>query len=102
LWNLLPTFPDVNSSKSNKLPDELYFDDLVRLHHAALIYAEQSMTRSAFRKATEDYWVDLGLTPEHLLEFGALHGAYERNLKPLLSLANNQGFTSDWRFTADQ
>ena len=36
LWNLIPTTPSVNSSKSNNIPAENYFSDFVKLQHQGL------------------------------------------------------------------
>ena len=36
LWNLIPTTRSVNSSKSNILPDEKYFDAFVETQHAGI------------------------------------------------------------------
>lgn len=99
LWNLIPTPPPVNSSKSNHLPSADYFQGFVALQHQGLLVAQQILPKGSFGKFTEDYLADLHLpSPEALLDFDRLHLAYEQNLGPLLTLAANQGFSPDWQY----
>jgi hypothetical protein len=45
LWNLTPTSPEVNSSKSDNLPANTYFDRFVDLQHQGLITSSVSGSR---------------------------------------------------------
>jgi transcriptional regulator with XRE-family HTH domain len=95
-WNLIPTTPEVNSSKSNHLPSLQYFDDFVSLQHLGLMVARETMTPKTWENHIEPYIADLQLTADSLLERDLLRRAYELTLQPLLSLASQQGFSSDW------
>ncbi|MBK5963366.1 hypothetical protein CCR95_04490 [Thiocystis minor] len=99
IWNLIPAPPGVNSSKSNHLPSEHYFQGFVALQHQGLLIASRILTAGQFAKQTEDYLADLHLpSSAALLDLEQLSRAYAQNIGPLLTLATNQGFTSDWQY----
>jgi hypothetical protein len=99
LWNLIPTHPSVNSSKSNKLPSESYFNDFVKLQHFGLIAAYQILSYQRWLKAVESYVSELKMSDaEDLLEINKLRKAYELTINPLVSLATIQGFTPNWSY----
>jgi transcriptional regulator with XRE-family HTH domain len=99
-WNLIPTTPEVNSSKSNNLPSLQYFDDFVSLQHMGLVVARNTMKGKSWENHIEPYILDLQLSANDLLERDRLGRAYELTLKPLLSLASQQGFNSNWVYRA--
>jgi hypothetical protein len=99
-WNLIPTTPEVNSSKSNHLPALQYFDGFVSLQHLGLVVARDTMKGKTWESHIEPYIADLQLAADDLLECDRLHRAYELTLKPLLSLASQQGFSRDWIYRA--
>ena len=93
-WNLIPTFPEVNSSKSNYLPDEEYFDEFVNLQHLGLSVAKQTMGQTQWCNYIEPYIVDLKIADgNNLLDLQILKSAYESTLTPLISIAIRQGFS---------
>jgi transcriptional regulator with XRE-family HTH domain len=93
-WNLIPTFPDINSSKSNYLPDENYFDEFVNLQHLGLSVAKESMGQTQWSNYIEPYIADLKIANgNNLLDLQILKAAYESTLTPLISIAIRQGFT---------
>jgi len=93
-WNLIPTFPEVNSSKSNYLPDENYFDEFVNLQHLGLSVAKESMGQTQWSNYIEPYIADLKIANgNNLLDLQILKAAYESTLTPLISIAIRQGFT---------
>lgn len=96
MWNLIPIKAEVNSSKSNNLPSLKYFEAFVALQYFSLQVSKEMMKANAWEKLTESYVADLALTPDELLERECLQKAYESTLKPLLSLASQQGFTPNW------
>jgi hypothetical protein len=99
LWNLIPTPPAVNASKSNNIPSGDHLRDLVELQHNGLQIAQRTFGRRQFERLTEDYIADLHLpTTEAVLNFGALYDAYARTVEPLVTLAVNQGFTPGWTY----
>jgi hypothetical protein len=99
LWNLIPTLPSVNSSKSNNLPDERYFNSFVKMQHEGLLIANKIFSPGQFDKQTEHFIVDLALQEKNdLLEFEKLQNAYKRTIGPLALLAINQGFSNGWYY----
>lgn len=103
LWNLVPTFPEINSSKSNNLPSSQYFDDFVKLQHLGLNISYQALPTLKWNKYVESYINELKLNQtQDLLSFNHLRNAYEVTIKPLLSLAIMQGFTSDWSYRSSE
>jgi len=100
LWNLIPTPPSVNAAKSNHLPSADYLPGFVALQHQGLLVAHRVLSASAFGKITGDYLADLRLPSwEALLDADQLAHAYRQNLNPLLTLAANQGFAPNWRYS---
>ncbi|HEY9751864.1 MAG TPA: hypothetical protein V6C46_02850, partial [Coleofasciculaceae cyanobacterium] len=52
-----------------------------------------------WNKQVEPYLHHLGLAnPHDLLNLEHLRNAYDKTLPPLITLAANQGFLTDWRY----
>ncbi len=96
LWNLIPVDPQANSSKSDHLPSEIYIDRLAETQRAALSIARDSFSNDKWKKEVEAYITDLYITPEDTLDCEKLKFAYHRALKPLMSIAKQQGFQRGW------
>ncbi|HEY9692752.1 MAG TPA: HNH endonuclease domain-containing protein [Oculatellaceae cyanobacterium] len=97
LWNLIPTFPEVNSAKSNNLPSNYYFENFIRLQHFGLTVSHQNLSESKWYKYIDSYINELKLNnAQDLLDLEKLRSAYEATIKPLVSLAGIQGFMSGW------
>lgn len=93
LWNLVPTTPEVNSSKSNNLPPTQAFEKFVSAQHLGLRTCHEKMSRSEWRKTIEVYINDLRIQNQSdLLDLDKLRAAYKESIQPLLLLATNQGF----------
>jgi transcriptional regulator with XRE-family HTH domain len=93
-WNLIPTFPEVNSLKSNYLPADNYFDEFVNLQHLGLSVSKKIMGVQQWSNYIEPYIADLKIADENnLLDLQILKYAYESTLTPLISIAIRQGFT---------
>lgn len=100
LWNLIPVPKSINSSKSNKIPDDRYFDSLIRVQHLGLKTFCNNYSQKVWERYIEDYWVDLGLSNiNDLLNIECLRSRYELKVKPLIALAAGQGFECGWQFT---
>jgi hypothetical protein len=98
LWNLAPTKKEVNSAKSNFLPDDSYLPQFVKTQHAALS-AFHSHRRDKWDSLLAIHFADLRL-PQHATPDAAnLCAAYSRIMPPLLNLAENCGFRR-WRYAA--
>ena len=103
LWNLIPTTPSVNSSKSNNIPAEQYFNDFVKIQHQGLIIYAQNNSKRKWLNYAEDYIAELKVTQaDDLLNFDILYKAYQSTVKPLVSLATIQGFKADWSYQNNQ
>jgi len=99
LWNLIPTDPSINSSKSNYLPSEKYFSNFVELQHFGLTVSHQILTRKKWLNTVESYISELKMNdPEDLLDLDKLGKAYELTIQPLMSLATIQGFSPNWSY----
>lgn len=99
LWNLLPTRPEVNSSKSNNLPDSAYFRKFVELQHIGLVTTHQKWTETQWLRQVEPYILDMRVnSKEDLLDRQKLFNAYDQLINPLFSLASNQGFSTGWKY----
>lgn len=100
LWNLIPTHPSINSSKSNHLPAEVYFQDFVQLQYLGLTTSYQILSYQKWLKAVESYISELRMSEaDDLLEIDKLRKAYELTINPLMSLATIQGFSPNWSFS---
>lgn len=99
IWNLIPTLPEVNSSKSNSLPSNIYMSSFIRMQHMGLTVTNKTLAESKWIKQVEPYISDLKISnKEDLLDIDKLGKAYEHVLSPLITLASNQGFSSGWRY----
>ena len=102
LWNLIPTFSEINSSKSNNLPPKKYFVKFVLIQHQGLRISHEQMNQIKWINYVEAYFSDLKIpNKEGLLNLEILTLAYEATVLPLISLAASQGFTEWRRITAD-
>lgn len=93
MWNLLPTFKNINSSKYNDLmPYETYIDSFCRIQYKAFSY----MCNKKMSIALEDYVNILRL--DNLYEYydNSIEQDFEDRLKgcisPIYNIALNQGF----------
>ncbi|QEN06324.1 hypothetical protein EW093_01215 [Thiospirochaeta perfilievii] len=91
-WNLIPTSKEVNSSKSNKLPDRRYYSQFLKIQHIAL---NEYHEINKGDKYIENYHIDLNIAKSNLT-LDNLEAKYNRIYKPLFSMAKNQGFETGW------
>ena len=94
LWNLIPANENANLRKSNSLPNmEKYYDQFINTQYRAL-KANAALKRNSkiINAYTEDLKITLPPTRKNL------HTAYDTVIPPLITLAKNQGFASDWDF----
>lgn len=97
LWNLNPTTKNINSSKSNNLPEwDVYFEPLCELEYKA---HELSFTNNAVKKALDkcaDYHVNNSEVRRALyseqLERPEFSSRLEKVLRPVYDSARNCGF----------
>lgn len=96
LWNLMPTDPSINSSKSNKLPDlNLYLPKLATAHQAAL---RINLKMGRQEKLLEDY-LSLGHTPQEIVSMDKEHlfDCFFQTFTPMHQIALNMGFET-WKY----
>lgn len=99
LWNLIPTTRTANSSKSDHLADDCYFEKFVELQHRFLTFNANALRGPEFAKLTEPYLRDLRTAEtSSLLNLVHLTSAYNHNIKPIISLAIANGFAGGWQF----
>lgn len=98
LWNLIPVDSRANSSKSDDIPSEIYIDSLAETQRAALSVAQGSLSNQKWKNAVEPYISDMYVTPEDVLDREKLKTAYHRTLRPLMSIAEQQGFQPGWTY----
>lgn len=99
LWNLIPIPRSVNSSKSDNIPDDIYFERFIKTQHTGLIVFNKHVSQQKWTNYIESYLVDLGFSnKEELLNFESLRKQYETKFKPLIALAVSQGFDPNWRY----
>ena len=95
LWNLSPTTVEINSSKSNNLPStSLYLDAFAKLQHQAFLKVYQSKQKGLledFSIAFQDELDEIAQYETHLFE-----SKIKAQLKPLIQIAENLGFQSNW------
>lgn len=95
LWNLVPTFKRLNSSKSNKLPMlDVYIDKFCELQYNAF---NTIRTNPGFKRCIEDYLtINKKMDINNLLHKSIQKDEFTNSLKstiiPLVQIAYNQGF----------
>lgn len=96
LWNLIPSDGNINSSKSNKLPDlDCYLPKMAEMQHHAL---QTVLHANKEPKVMEDF-VSLGYTARELAGMSSrqFREIYERTFNPMSQIAINMGFET-WKY----
>lgn len=97
LWNLIPVLPEANSSKSNILPSKKYLKNFTATQFNGLeTYLE--VEGEKWKKKTEPFVTGLRLTSSQLLEKKRFSRAIDNVVPPLISIASQNGFESNWVF----
>jgi HNH endonuclease len=100
-WNLIPTPKNVNSSKSDRIPSNIYFENFVKTQYLGLTVFNSHSPEKKWNNHIESYIVDLGFSSKNdLLSFEQFRKQYELKFKPLLALAVSQGFENDWIYNS--
>ena len=96
MWNLIPSDPSINSSKSNKIPNlDFYLQKLALTHQTALKIAFETSRRN---KLLEDY-LSLGATPDEIITMNEsqLYNCFRNTFSPMVQIATNMGFET-WNY----
>lgn len=98
MWNTIPTPRNVNSAKSDRLPDwRLYFEPFAQLQYAAF----QAVSTTRNNKLLEDYLLLFNrssiqeITSLSLADF---QNTLNNTLAPQVQIAKNMGFISGWKY----
>lgn len=101
LWNIIPTLPQVNSSKGDRLPNFVkYFDNFSQIQFNAIqAVATSTRAKSAW---LEDYillfacesWNNLINIP-----YDAFHDKLYETLAPQFQIARSMGFAGNWSYS---
>jgi hypothetical protein len=84
IWNLIPADKSFNSTKSDKLPHDRYFDGFFGLQQTAINIMKSSHPKSKF---LEDY---LTIFPDYEASF--TRDKFRETILPLITIASNNGF----------
>lgn len=95
-WNLCPTTQPTNSLKSNKLPRESYFSNLLNVQMHTLKWVRATKSDKEWTVFVEDYEIALQLREDELLDRSKVCDALLRVIHPHYQLAKNMGFATEW------
>ena len=97
MWNLYPTFKNINSEKSNKLPEKArYLGKFCEYQYRAFLVTKKI---SKFKKISEQYLTvknDILTIEESDRGHDVFVSAMKQTIDPLYQIANNQGY-GIWR-----
>lgn len=100
LWNLVPTLPEVNSSKSDRLPNlNNYLYEHAQLQRNAFQYAFY-YDYNRQKKKLETYAILFNEELARISDFSEeeFHNRLSARIKPLYQTANNMGFDGGWGY----
>jgi len=100
LWNLAPTLPSVNSSKSDQLPAlPVYLRNFSQLQQHFFLFHY----RTEKRKPLETYSLLFNESLDSIASYSeeAFHSRLSEQIQPLYQTARNMGFSSRKRFGKD-
>ncbi len=95
LWNLIPTPKNINSAKSDTLPDmQAYFNDFAEMQYEALqIVAGLNKTN-----LLEDYILLLKRDNISQIPFTEFKQILQDTMVPQFQIAKNMGFATNWKY----
>ncbi|MBM6861925.1 hypothetical protein H9X78_15930, partial [Clostridium saudiense] len=102
IWNLIPTFKNINSRKSDNLPEwEIYFDKFAKQQYRLFCFLR--INASKYKKILEDYLeifnnydINNITNKENSISYNDFYINMLHTVQPLYQIAYNQGFTI-WR-----
>ncbi len=98
-WNLVPTFSDINSSKSDRVPASSFLSRLCDYQFSFTQQAQKSLTKKVWSRNFEEPLIaDLRITNfDAINNKTAFQNAFMETLQPLANLAVVHGFSGHWR-----
>lgn len=98
LWNIIPTPKNINSAKSDNLPDlALYFAPFAEMQYQAV----QIVAKSSKANLLEDYTLLLkagSIVDIQSLPFDGFRDILYAAVAPQIQIATNMGFVSQWSY----
>jgi hypothetical protein len=98
LWNIIPTFKSINSSKSDSIPSlELYFDRFAEIQNQAF----RIVLNKRKENLLEDY-VNLfrkEISSIEKLPHNEFSDFLRSNIEPLVQIGKNMGFETNWKYS---
>ncbi len=95
IWNLIPTFKNVNSSKSNKLPDNMLLERFCELQYLVFTLLKKNKNK----KHIEDYIniynkldIKKFFNEEQKISKEEFYAHLKDTINPLIQIAYNQGY----------
>lgn len=97
-WNISPVQkrPNVNSIKSNNLPDGRYVVDFVESQFQFIQFNKESLSTRKWKNFLAPYTEGLKLNESEILNKESLHENLERLILGQLDNAKRLGFSKDW------
>jgi hypothetical protein len=98
LWNLIPVNSAANLSKFNSLPAPHYFGKFIEVQFSGLQIYKNLANKRKWDKVADSFLTGLHLIKTDLLNPDTFHRAYKKTYDPLFQMAENHGFTANWRY----
>ena len=96
LWNLVPTPKYINSAKGDCLPSIVYLEKFAEIQYDSF----QTNRLRLREKTLEDYSILFSESTSVIAQFdkSKFMNIIIENIKPLMQIASNMGFTSGWKW----
>ena len=98
IWNLVPTSHEINSKKSDQLPNICYLNKVIENHFNAIHTTKYIFGKRKWRNYIEEYITDLKMDEKTLQNKNDFSEKYSQQVTTMLFLAKAQGFTTDWKW----
>ena len=94
----MPVISEVNSSKSDNIPSEIYLEKLLKLQYHGFQFAMNNNLIN--KKSLEDYAIIFNETLNNIYSYSRnkFINVLHDNLKPNIQIAINMGFSANWVF----
>jgi hypothetical protein len=98
-WNLVPTSPEINLSKSDSIPSDVYIPSLAETHLKLIHSSRKGILDKKLKLDCATYLEALNIEEfDSLLDGNYLTESYIKTYRPLIEIAKNNGFPGDWKW----
>jgi hypothetical protein len=98
-WNLIPTSPEINLSKSDSIPSDIYIPSLAEMHLKLIHSSYKGNLDTKLKLDCATYLEALNIEEfDRLLDGNYLTERYTKTYRPLIEIAKNSGFPGDWKW----